>query len=318
MKNSGGREVRNQEVKKPNGELCRHPQSERWNDLETGETGCRLCGEVLVSKSSVPAAMKFSRGPENAAVFNHNLGSTSKPKPDQPGAEPCHYHALAAVYGNHNGSKRPLELITQTCPSCGRQHSLRVFGDVITCQQCDSQIGEYILQIVHANVKKYGRIFDLQFNGNHSSKEEAREIARSIRLKLRRLHAEISKLDLNDSSLHMQLLLGADGSLADAIRVLENKFGKTVTVRQLPNQAVNWNQDLRRLQHLLPVDDDPLLKTARELLSQRLDGKLSPENANMIAQRYLEGVKKISRVPRRTLVNLLDSLLESEGIAIEN
>jgi hypothetical protein len=307
--------------KKPNGELCQHPKSAVWNDLEAGETVCRACGEVL-SRVMAPIGVdlgseKFSRGPVNAAVFNHNLGSTSKTRPDQQG-EPCHYHALASVYGNRSGSKRPLELITETCPNCGCQHSLRVFGEVVTCQQCDSQLGEYILHVVPANVRRYGRTYEMQFDGKYSSKEEVNKITLAIRSKLRKLHAEITKVNLTDSSLRLQLLVSAEGKLQRSTRVLESKFGKATSLKRVPNQSVNWNQDLRMLQHFSPVEDDPLMKTARELFSQRLDGKLSPENASMLAERYLQGVRKISRVPRRTLVNLLDSLIESEGISIEN
>jgi transcription elongation factor Elf1 len=302
-------------VKNPNGELCHHPKSAVWNDLERGETVCQNCGEVLQRTLSPFSAdlghEKYGRGPGNSVVFNKNLGGTSKANHDQAGSEPCHYHALAAVYGNRSGSKRPLELITQTCPSCGSQYSLRVFGDVVTCEQCDSQLAEYILQLIPANVKRYGRTYDMQFKVDHSSEEEIRETALAIRLKLQKLHAEIGKVDLTGSSLRLQLLVSAEGNLKRSLRVLESRFGKAVAVRRVPNQAVNWNRDLRTLQHLNPVEDDPLLKAARELLSERLDGKLSPENADMIGTMYMKSVKQLVQNEHRHLKSMLEQVLDS-------
>jgi hypothetical protein len=214
--------------------VCDHPKPKRLRDLETGEIVCQECGEVLqVQAQRVPDAGKFGRGPENFAVFRNNLGSTSKKNNSQP-VEAYHLHAISEVYGNRYG-KIPSKLLTKTCPECGQQNHLKIFGDDVTCEKCKANLAHYVL-------------------------------------------------------------------------------------RWLPNgsDATRFWADLRLLQGWDGPEDDALIKLAREIFSEQLGGRLSPEDASRVAGVYLKSVNRLISEQRHdlksVLTGLLDSILTVQGV----
>jgi hypothetical protein len=82
--------------------------------------------------------------------------------------------------------------------------------------------------------------------------------------------------------------------------------------------ASSYWADLRLLQAWDPPENDVNIKLARELLKEKLLTRVSPEDAHRLSSKYLQGVRKISRIPRKTLIDLLDGVLESEGVRLEN
>jgi hypothetical protein len=305
-----------QDLEKP----CCHPRSRRWRDPESGKFYCKSCGLELLSGIAVlVAGEKFDRGPVNAAVFRDNLGSTSKSTPNQGGTEPYHSHALASVYGDRSGKKLPIELLAQTCPNCKREHTLPIFADVAVCSECDSQLGQYVFQLMPASATDYGRSYRLKFvKGNGMSLEQVDQQISLTRSRIGKLHAEINDVRVLDSAIQMNLVLSSDAKLEDVLAVLEEKFGKATETKRVANTAVAWMRDQRLLQAYDPPDDDPVLKMGREILRDRLLGKISDEDAHWIGMKCKKGLEELSGVTRREIVRLIDSILEGEGVQIAN
>lgn len=77
-----------------------------------------------------------------------------------------------------------------------------------------------------------------------------------------------------------------------------------------------FSADLRLLQLWDPPEGDPTLKLARDLFRKKVFGHMQPEDAHFLAKRFLRGVRQLNKVYRKDMENLLDSLLEGEGIII--
>lgn len=285
-------------VRQPNGQRCKHPRSMRFNDLENGETCCRSCGEVLrekVGPVSLVGGEKHGRAPTNDSLFKRNLGTTSKFNPDQRGPEPYHLHALATVYGGSHGHLGSLTQ-TRSCPICRTQQPVKLFNDgglVCENETCGSLVC-----------------------GKCSS------------LKVKDENGEITDGDGGDlrcsfgPSVREDLVCSKYGEIRKHVKFMRSHLGDYI-LRWNPSNDGNslrlafWS-DLRTLQSWDPPENDPNVKAARELLKEKLLSRVSPEDAHRLATKYLQGVKKISRIPRKTLVNLLDSVIESEQMTIEN
>jgi hypothetical protein len=82
-------------------------------------------------------------------------------------------------------------------------------------------------------------------------------------------------------------------------------------------QAMRYMADLKMLNLWDPPEDDPTLKAARELFRKKVLGHVSPERADFLSRRYLRGVKRLHKVYRKDMENLLQGLLASEGIKVK-
>ncbi len=260
---------------------CLHPAKYRWNDRESGEVVCiaENCGEVLermVSRTSF--GDKFGRGPVNQAVFRKNLGSTSKQGSDKKGPEPIHQIAVASVRGSVKYHRRPLELIVKTCPQCKQENHVRVFGDPVTCE--NTSCGAYIVKCRRCGADNVMR-----------EVSEGRKCA-NCRKKLDGAQSEFVRTRLAEQVIRW---MPVDGG----------KYGKN-------SSAVAYMADLIALaNHWDPPEDDPVLKSAREVFSHRLDGQLSDEDAARVANVYMKSVKQLVKDQRKDLNGLFEGLLDS-------
>lgn len=281
-------------MKRGNGELCKHPARSRVTDPETKITSCAKCGVELSHPVLAVGVSKFGRGPVNNSVFRANLGSTSKLRSDQRGPEPYHLEAISSVYGGHGH----LGALTQTrsCPHCGKQQFVKLFNDgglVCENETCGSLVCDKCA---------FSKL-----------KTEDGEIMEGPEGNLRCSFGPMVSEDL---------ICSKHGEVRTHVKFARTHLGDYL-LRWNPSNNGNGTRllfwgDLRSLQAWDPPEYDPNVKAAREVLREKLLTKVPPEIAHRIAQRYLKGVKKISRLPRRTLVALLDSVLESEQITIEN
>jgi hypothetical protein len=82
------------------------------------------------------------------------------------------------------------------------------------------------------------------------------------------------------------------------------------------NKALRYLADLRILQLWDPPEDDPTMKMAREVFRKKVLGHISDGDADFLAKRFLRGVKQLSKVYRKDVKDLLNGLLEGEGITI--
>jgi hypothetical protein len=278
-------------VKKKNGGLCRHPQSARLNDLDAGEVVCQNCGEVLQRRTNpIPLGLgseKFGRGPENAASFRGNLGTTSKLNGHQKGPEHAHLYAVKSIYGSR-GSSGSMSLI-KTCPACSKQQPVKIFNDgglvcenqacgVLECSKCD----------IHGHISDQNGWMRCS-NGPRVSED---------------------------------LQCAKFGEIKKHIKFLRTQLGQYV-LRWCPSnngnsRAISFWADLRGLQAWDPPEGDPNVKAAREILREQLLNKVTAEQGHRIASAYLAAVKKISHIPKRTLTDMLSTLLESEQVRLEN
>jgi hypothetical protein len=223
---------------------CRHPLKSRMTDAETGEIHCHECGEVLGTVRQKAAPEEYlRRSPVNDAVHRRNM--SEKTSNGQPVS---HYVATSSVYGNEKYGMKALEFLTKTCPACGKQQPVRVFGETIYCENkdCSIELGHRVLRwlpFVPQDGKK---------NGNSENAHPMRYMA------------------------DMKLL-----SLWD------------------------------------PPENDHTLKAARELFSKKVQGHVSPETAHFLAQRFLRGVRRMNKTYRKDMENLLDGLLQAEGIIVK-
>ena len=89
------------------------------------------------------------------------------------------------------------------------------------------------------------------------------------------------------------------------------------TFRYLPNghgNATRFWADLRLLEAYDGPDDDPVLKMGREILSSKLIGHVSDEDAHWLAKKCLAGLAELSKVTRREVESVIDSILEGERV----
>ena len=215
--------------------LCHHPRKARVNDKETSELICTECGEVIGTVPQTTTLEKLNRQPENAIVHRSNRGAGSK-RAGQKGAQPHHLHVLTEVYGNREGTKPPIDTITETCTNCKHQTPVKLFGETKHCPDCQSELGFY-------------------------------------------------------------------------------------TFRRMPNghgNATRFWADLRTLEAYDGPDDDPVLKIGREILSKKLLGHVTDEEAHWIAKKCLTGLSELSKVTRREVESIIDALLEGENIVCKS
>lgn len=90
------------------------------------------------------------------------------------------------------------------------------------------------------------------------------------------------------------------------------------TLRWIPNghggSAASFWADLRLLEAWDGPDDDAILKIGRELLRKKLLGRVKDEEAHFLARKCLAGLKELSKVTRREVERLIDSVLEGERV----
>lgn len=90
------------------------------------------------------------------------------------------------------------------------------------------------------------------------------------------------------------------------------------TLRWVPNghggSAASFWADLRLLEAWDGPDDDPILKVGREVLSKKLLGRVKDEEAHFLARKCLAGLKELSKVTKREVERLIDSVLEGERV----
>jgi hypothetical protein len=90
------------------------------------------------------------------------------------------------------------------------------------------------------------------------------------------------------------------------------------TLRWVPNghggSAASFWADLRLLEAWDGPDDDPVLKVGRELLRKKLLGHVKDEEAHFLARKCLAGLKELSKVTKREVERLIDSVLEGEKV----
>lgn len=287
---------------KPNGqaprrqaqlETCEHPKSARWVDVENGEVVCRGdlggCGQVLERQSPRASDIqKFGRGPTNSAVFRSNLGTTSKSKSNRPGPEPAHLHALASTYGGTHGHLGSL-IQTRTCPSCRTQQTVRLFNDgglVCENETCGSLV--------------CGKCSSLKVEQTDGEIKEGEQ---------GNLHCSFG------ASVSEDLTCSKYGEIKGHVKFMRTHLGDYL-LRWNPANNGNglrrsfWS-DLRSLQSWDGPEDDVIIRSARELFSRRLNGKLSDENAHVLATMYLKAVRELSAEKRRELKRLLPGILDS-------
>jgi hypothetical protein len=133
---------------------CRHPPSKRETDLETGFEYCRKCNEQLPPSTIRLTPQEIhGREPTNLAVFRANAPNNSKLNGAQLGPQPHHLEILnRAIYGKQASRKNdailPTQRITRTCPSCGVQQPLPVFGENIVCvnPECGIELGHFVFR----------------------------------------------------------------------------------------------------------------------------------------------------------------------------
>jgi hypothetical protein len=221
---------------------CRHPQESRITDPETGEIVCK-CGEVLgrVRQRETPEEY-LGRSPVNDAVYKGNMSE----KTSKNGQPVSHYIATSAVYGNEKYSMRPLEFLVKTCPACGKQQPVKVFGESIHCEnkECGIELGHFVLRWLPY----------IPQNGN------------------------------------------------------KNGNGNT---------AMRYMFDLKMLSLWDPPENDQTIRVAKELFSKKVQGHVSAEKAHFLSRRFLRGVKQLNKVYRKDMENLLEGLLQSEGIKVK-
>jgi transcription elongation factor Elf1 len=273
-----------------NGELCRHPKSMRWQDEENGEVVCKACGTVLEQELMPVAAeaTKFGRGPVNNSVFRGNKGATSKVNANQRGPEPCHLDAVSAVHGGHGHLGSLIQ--TRTCPICQTQQAVKVINDeALLCEKESCGI------LVCDKCAKHAEISEA--NGG--------------------MRCSIG------SSVSEDLVCEKFGDVRKNVKFHRTHLGQYLLRWQPANNngnghALSFWADVRLLQKWDPVEDDPNVKAAREILREHLLNKVTPEDGHRIASAYLAAVKKISRIPRSTLAEMLTTLLDSEQVTLEN
>lgn len=257
-------------------ETCKHPASKRYRDPETGEVFCKECAnQIPTPRFQCVTSEKFGRGPTNNAVFGSNMRPTSKRNGER-GPEKSHLHAVASVYGRRDGSKLPLKSIMKTCRACQTQQPLPVFGDSVFCQneECGIELGHFVLR-------------DLSYIPGGKSKV----------------------LDNNGLDCHR--------AFASTFRYYDEQSGEYLCRKCgafLTNRSMKFWADLRILQKWDPVEDDPLMKRARELFSKEVLGRIPDEEAHELATRFLKGVKRLAEVHKKEIQNLLDDLLLQERI----
>lgn len=82
--------------------------------------------------------------------------------------------------------------------------------------------------------------------------------------------------------------------------------------------AVGYMSDMRTISQWDGVEDDPAVKFAKEIFSQRLDGKLADEDANRLASLYMKSVNRLVAEQRHdlkpVLAGLLDTVLTMQGV----
>lgn len=284
-------------MKEGNGRLCRHPESERFHDPESGRVYCRRCGLELGLTRFASASQKFGRGPMNASVFRSNLGSTSKLKKDQKGPEPFHLDAVSSVYGGHGHLGTLIQ--TKTCPSCHAQQFVRLFNDgglVCENETCGSLV--------------CGKCSSLKLKGENGKITEDHE----------------GNLCCNfGPTVSEDLVCSKYGQVRKNVQFIRTHLGEYL-LRWNPSNNGNGSRisfwaDVRSLQAWDPPED-PDLKAARELLREKLLGKVRPEDAHRLASIYLAAVKHALAQQRRDLKKLcagiLDSVLEIEGVTLGN
>jgi hypothetical protein len=276
---------------KRNGKLCKHPQSARWNDPESGEVVCEDCGEVLERRLSPFASTlggeKFGRGPVNNSVFRANMGSTSKAKAFSSGPEPLHLDAVSAVHGGHGHLGSLIQ--TRTCPICQTQQPVKVINDdALLCEKESCGI------LVCSKCGKHAEISEENGDMKCSSGSFVSEDLVCDKFGDVRKNVKFHRTHLGQYLLRWQPSNNGNGS------------------------ALSYWADVRIVQAWDPPENDPNLKVAREILRERLLTKVTPEVAHQLATPYLRAVKRISTIPRKTLSDLLDTVLETEGITVEN
>jgi hypothetical protein len=294
-----GTEREGQHLLKPNGhalrkqaqvEVCNHPKSELYKDPENGEEVCEKCGVVLrVNHPKSDNVTKFGRGPQNFAVFHGNLGSTTKQGPDKKGAEPIHQLVVGTVRGSLKYNRRPLKIITKSCPHCRTENHLHLFGDPIFCE--NPTCGAYVVICEHCEAENIGR-----------------ELSKLKKCSVCRKSLHPSDKDFVRTRLAEQVIRW--------IPVDPFQYGRNCS-------AVGYMNDLRMLESQWDLpDDDFAYKKARELFSKRFDGQLTDEDASYLAAKYLKAVRQLVREQRHGLPKMLESLLDTvltfqDGIASE-
>jgi hypothetical protein len=271
---------------------CRHPKKARWLDVDNGELVCRGdlggCGEVLERQVKRTSDIdKFGRGPTNFALFHKNLGSTTKQGPDKKGAEPMHQIAVASVRGSSKYDRRPLEIITKSCPHCRTENHLHLFGDPVFCE--NPTCGAYIVKC-----KRKGC----------GAENIAKELSKLKKCSACRKPLNLSAKEFVRTRLAEQVIRW--------IPVDPVQYGRNFS-------AVGYMSDLRVLgSRWDPPEDDAAIKGAREVFSKRLNGKVTDEDASQIAAVYMKSVKQLLSEQRRDLKGLfegvLDSILIVEGV----
>jgi len=262
-------------------EPCTHPKKARWVDVENGELVCcgdlGGCGEVLRIIPERDTSAKFGRSPQNFAVFHNNLGSTTKAA-EKHGTEPIHQLVVASVRGSVKYNRRPLELITKTCPKCLLENHLRVFEDVF-CE--DANCGVYLVTCKHCKAQNIMK--DLKELGKCvSCRRKLSNSKKFVEFVRTRLAEQVTRW----------------------LPVDPMKYGNNTS-------AVGYMSDLRTISQWDPQEDSFAFKKAKELFSQRFDGELSDEDASRLAGRYMKMVKTVVSEQKKSLPKVLESLLDS-------
>jgi hypothetical protein len=82
-------------------------------------------------------------------------------------------------------------------------------------------------------------------------------------------------------------------------------------------RAMRYMADLKMLNLWDPPENDQTLRIAKELFSKKVQGHVSAEKAHFLSRRFLRGVKQLNKVYRKDMENLLEGLLQSEGIKVK-
>jgi hypothetical protein len=81
------------------------------------------------------------------------------------------------------------------------------------------------------------------------------------------------------------------------------------------NESMRFLADKKLLQIWTPPEGNPVIRTAQELFSKKVQGKLSDEAADRLAALYLKNVRK--RLPKkRELAKMLDATLVASGVRL--
>ena len=208
-------------------EKSEHPAEERFRTVvrkvcsECGssnltradnETVCCNCGLV---QESAPSRHLFAfsggehlgRGPNNASVFRHNLGTTSKKPHDKLGPEPHVLRAINMIHGQ-NGHL-PTTVFAKQCPHeltkrkskenvrkivdgksvyvCSAMNMIPNYGSTVQCPSCGGAVGHYVFRWLPGCDNPAIRVWaDLRTLGaidpadNHPLMQHAREIFKEV------------------------------------------------------------------------------------------------------------------------------------------